>query len=84
MTSQHGQKQRSWRPEPDEYADAKAALNARGRSMSAYLRACLRWLNSDPDAALAALSPVWPEPRLTGRPRRTAHPASSTDSVDAE
>jgi hypothetical protein len=68
MTSHHRQPQRSWRPDPDEYDKAKAQLGARGRSVSAYLRACLRWLNRDPDGALDALEADWPPPRPTGRP----------------
>ncbi|MBV9010645.1 MAG: hypothetical protein JO272_01120 [Pseudonocardiales bacterium] len=36
--------------------------------MSAFLRACLRWLECDPDQALATLMPHWPDPRPSGRP----------------
>lgn len=73
MSSRHGQPQHSWRPEPGEYAHAKASLHARSRTMSSYLRACLRWLNRDPEAALATLAPFWPQPRPTGRPRGRDH-----------
>lgn len=73
MTSQHAQPQRSFRPEPDEYAAAKAQLTGRGRHVGAYLRACLRWLDSDPDTALDTLAPHWPTPRTPGRPPRGPH-----------
>jgi hypothetical protein len=72
VTSQHSNKQRSWRPDPDEYKASQDLLADRGRTMTAYLGAALRWLNHDPEQALAALSPHWPDTRL-GRPR-TPHP----------
>jgi hypothetical protein len=59
MPSQHRLKSRSFRPEPDEYDDAKAALPA-GRTIDHFLRACLRWLRHDPKEALATLAPFWP------------------------
>jgi hypothetical protein len=69
MTSQHDQPQRSWRPDPDEYQTAKSLLGDRGQSITAYLRACLRWLDHEPDVALDTLAPHWPGPRRIGRPR---------------
>lgn len=75
MTSQHDQPQRSWRPDPDEYQTAKSLLSDRGRSITAYLRACLRWLEHEPDVALATLAPHWPGPRRMGRP-----PSADDDS----
>ncbi|MFC0431082.1 hypothetical protein [Kutzneria buriramensis] len=80
MASQHDQPQRSWRPDPDEYETAQSLLSDRGQSITAYLRACLRWLEHEPDAALAALAPYWPEPRPTGRPRSPKPATTSTDS----
>lgn len=68
MASQHGQPQRSWRPDPVEYDTAKSLLGDRERSVTAYLRACLRWLEHDPEVALATLAPHWPGPRRMGRP----------------
>ena len=65
----HKAKQRSWRPENDEYFGAKDLLEARGSGLTEYLRACVRWLQADPDAALAMLGEHWPEPRTRGRPR---------------
>jgi hypothetical protein len=68
----HAQDPVSFRPDAEEYDAAKAILDARGQVMTAYLRACLRWLDHDPDTALATLAPLWPDPRPTGRPRRRA------------
>ncbi len=68
MGSQHRLKPRAFRPEPDEYAAAKADLETRGRQMDAFLRACLRWLHRDPDGFLDLLAPVWPPPKPQGRP----------------
>jgi hypothetical protein len=68
--SQHQHKARGFRPDPDDYAAAAARLEADGRTVGTYLRACLRFIASDPDGALAALAPHWPEPRHTGRPRK--------------
>ena len=68
MPSQHRHPLHGFRPEPAEYEGARASLEARGRTVGAYLRACLRWLARDPDAALAALAGDWPGPRPTGRP----------------
>ena len=74
MNSQHTNTQRSWRPDPGEYDTSKAHLAERGHAMTAYLRAALRWLNHDPDAALAALGPFWPDTKH-GRPRTQPEPA---------
>ncbi len=74
MTSQHANPQRSWRPDPGEYDASKARLAERGHAMTTYLRAALRWLNHDPDHALAVLGPFWPDTRL-GRPRTLPDPA---------
>jgi len=68
MSSQHRYPSHGFRPDPDEFAAASEHLQARGRTAGAYLRACVRWLARDPDAALAALAGDWPEPRPPGRP----------------
>jgi len=75
-----------FRPDAGERAEASAALARRGRTMSDYLRACLRWLRADPDTALATLDKHWPEPRpRPGRPRKdaaaTAQDAGHDDST---
>jgi hypothetical protein len=70
MGSQHRLKPRAFRPEPHEYAAAKADLQARDRQMDAFLRACLRWLHRDPDGVLDLLAPVWPPTKPQGRPGR--------------
>lgn len=68
-SSKHAQKLRTFRPDPDEYDAAEDLLDARGKSVPAYLRACLRWLEQAPDIALEAVGPHWPPPRPRGRPR---------------
>jgi hypothetical protein len=68
MPSQHRHRVRGFRPEPAEFESARVRLEARGHTVGAYLRACLRWLARDPDAALAALAADWPGPRPNGRP----------------
>ncbi|HEX9357664.1 MAG TPA: hypothetical protein VF933_28090 [Streptosporangiaceae bacterium] len=77
MGSQHRLKPRAFRPEPQEYAAAKADLEARGRQMDAFLRACLRRLRRDPDRFLDLLAPVWPRPKPQGRPGHR-RPASAS------
>jgi hypothetical protein len=74
VSSQHGQSAHAFRPDPDEFTQASDRLKAQGQTVGAYLRACLRWLNRDPDAALAALAADWPEPRPVGRPRADSRP----------
>lgn len=65
-----------FRPDAAERAAASSQLTSRGRVMSDFLRACLRWVADDPDAALAAVGKHWPEQRQrTGRPRKNAPPA---------
>jgi hypothetical protein len=68
-------------PEPEEYAAAKAKLDARGKHMSAFLRVCLRWLDHDPDQALAILGPLWPDPRPSGRPSQHAHDTGNANAL---
>lgn len=67
MSSQHSATTRNFRPDEDEYVPAMGELGSRGRHMTDYLRACLRWLHADPDTALATLAPHWPPPRRYGR-----------------
>jgi hypothetical protein len=65
----HRTPSKSFWPEPDEYATAKATLSEHGRYISDYLRASLRFLNHSPEHALDTLSEHWPPPRRPGRPR---------------
>src|SRR5260221_8458141 len=66
MPGQHRYPARAIRPDPEEIKPAEARL---GRvRLGEYLRACLRWLNADPDAALAAVERHWPPERPNGRP----------------
>jgi hypothetical protein len=69
VPSQHLHPTHAFRPEPGEWDPAEAILTARGVKPGAFLRACLRWLASDPDAAFAALARHWPRDRPRGRPR---------------
>jgi hypothetical protein len=78
VTSQHTNKQRSWRPDPDEYKASQDLLADRGHTMTGYLGAALRWLNHDPDRALAALGPFWPDSKI-GRPRAHPEPGPSQE-----
>lgn len=68
MNTTRSQPAKAFRPgDPREYDYAQELLAARGRTISDYLHACLRWLNTEPDTALNILMPVWPPPRATGR-----------------
>ncbi|GAA3531496.1 hypothetical protein GCM10022419_008250 [Nonomuraea rosea] len=71
MPNQHKLRSRAFRPEPDEYEDAKGALG-RERTMDGFLRACLRWLRHDPAKAMATLAPFWPEPKMSGHSEGTS------------
>jgi hypothetical protein len=79
VPSQHRQPLHGFRPDPVEYEAARQRLEARGHTVGAYLRACLRWLARDPDAALAALSADWPGPRPMGRPAGDRQPPSAAE-----
>jgi hypothetical protein len=72
VASQHRYAPRAFRPAPDEWSPAEEILKTRGIVPGMFLRACLRWLASDPDAALALLASHWPDPRPLGRPRARA------------
>src|SRR5258707_4701734 len=66
MPGQHRYPARAIRPDPEEIKPAEARL---GRvRLGEYLRACLRWLNADPDAALGAVERHSPPERPNGRP----------------
>jgi hypothetical protein len=67
---QRRQHARLFRPDPEEFAPARAVLDARGLVLSDYLRATLVWLAANPDEALATLAAHWPVPRRLGRPPR--------------
>jgi hypothetical protein len=73
MSSQHRYASHAFRPDPDEFAAASEHLERRGQTAGAYLRACIRWLARDPDAALAATADDWPAPRPAGRPPSPEH-----------
>lgn len=72
----HAQKTFTLRPDPDEIQPATAVLHDRDATVTEYLRACLRWLNADPGAAMATLAEHWPPPRPSGaRAWRSSRPA---------
>jgi hypothetical protein len=79
VTSQHSNKQRSWRPDPTEYKDSQDVLADHGRTMTGYLGAALRWLNDDPERALAVLGPFWPEAKLGRPPSTSPNPGHPSD-----
>lgn len=86
MSSQHAHKWRGFRPDSHEYNAAEDLLAERGESMSTYLRACLRWLQHDPNVALETVGPHWPPARPRGRPRTRSQDVeeSSTDEAAPE
>ena len=76
MSSQHRYPVHGFRPDPGDYDAARAHLEARGHTIGSYLRACVRWVARDPDAALAALAPHSPCQRPLGRPAANAQPGT--------
>jgi hypothetical protein len=70
VPSQHRNPARAFRPEGGEWDAAEEILQAREIVPGAFLRACVRWLASSPDEALATLAGHWPDARPVGRPRR--------------
>lgn len=70
MPSQHENKSRAFRPADDEWDPAEEIFKSRGIVPGEFLRACLRWLASNPDEALAVLGRHWPTRRPLGRPRK--------------
>jgi len=84
VPSQHRHPSHGFRPDPSEFSAASAELDARSETVGAFLRACLRWLARDPDAALAALAGSWPDPRPAGRPPRTTTAAAAEPPEPAD
>jgi hypothetical protein len=78
VPSQHRNPARAFRPEGGEWDAAEEILKAREIVPGAFLRACLRWLASSPDEALAALAGHWPDARPVGRPRREGRDAAGS------
>lgn len=70
MPSQHENPSHAFRPAAEEWDPAEEILASRSITPGEFLRACLRWLASDPDGVLAVLAPHWPARRATGRPRK--------------
>ena len=66
MADAHRGQTRTFRPDQTEYGPAQRQLDARGHDMTAFLRACLRWVDHDADAALTTLGPFWPDARPRG------------------
>jgi len=77
MPSQHAHKSHGFRPDPEDFAAAEASLKQRGRTVGAYLKACLKWCAEDPDAAIAAVDSRWPAIKPPGWP----HVASPAPAV---
>ncbi len=80
----HRHPSHGFRPDPEDFEAATAELAARGHTVGTYLRACLRWVGRDPDAALAAVAACWPGPRPTGRPPRDGQPGDNQPSTEPE
>lgn len=78
MSSQHQFTTRTFRPAPDEFTGASANL-PEGKTMDAFLRACLRGLRDDPEAALAFVETRWPAPKKRGRPSTRQKPSQDTE-----
>lgn len=66
--------------DPDERAAAERLLPA-GRTMTGFLRACMRALAADRDALLTLLEPHWSE-RRAGRPRNPRSRRSRAGAYD--
>jgi hypothetical protein len=77
MPSQHAHKAHGFRPDPQDFAAAEGNLKERGgRTVGAYLKACLKWCAEEPDAAIAAVDSRWPDIKPSGWPH-VAPPATS-------
>lgn len=84
-TSHHTDPQLNVRPPAELLEQAKEVLSSRGHEIRAFVVACMRALNADPDAFLALLGEHWPEPKPRGRPRRQATaPDQPADVPEAE
>lgn len=66
--------------DPNEQAAAEQLL-PQGRTMTGFLRACMRALAADRDALLALLEPHWSE-RRAGRPRDPRSRRSRSGTYD--
>lgn len=71
MVSRHREPGLTVRPPADLKARASTALSDRGKEMQAFITACLRALDADPDGFLAVLTEHWPAPKPRGRPRKS-------------
>lgn len=71
--SQHRLPTRTYRPDPEEYADA-AELLGPGETMDRLVRACLRAFAADPARFRALIAKHWPPPARQGRPPREDAP----------
>jgi hypothetical protein len=69
VPSKHENRPRAFRPADEEWEPAVEIFAGRGIVPGEFLRACLRWLASDPGKALAVLDAHWPARRPLGRPR---------------
>lgn len=69
MPSQHAHKSHGFRPDPLDFETAERNLRDRGgRTVGAYLKACVKWCAEDPDAAIAAVEMRWPDIKPPGWP----------------
>ena len=66
MPSQHRHPAKTFRPDPDEYAQLKADLG--DRTVDGFIVASMRSLREQPEALLALLERHWPPEKPKGRP----------------
>jgi len=71
MSSQHAEPAITVRAPKDLSDEAKDVLKARGRTMRAFVVACLTRLTTDSGNFLALLDDDWPPEKPRGRPRQT-------------
>ncbi len=84
MPSQHAHKSHGFRPDPQDFAAAEGNLKRRGgRTVGAYLKACLKWCAEDPDAAIAAVDSRWPDIKPPGWPHAAPAPAARASGTKA-
>lgn len=69
MPSRHELTTSTFRPERTELADAGPLL-PQGKTMDAFLRACLRAVADRPAEFLTLVEPYWPPDKPRGRPRK--------------
>ena len=70
MPNSHSFKTRTWRADEDEVKAAQEYM-PRGRNFTAFIRACIRALGTNPEPLLAAIADHWATPNAGGRPRKT-------------